>query len=121
MDSFSDLCTPAQVYVILTAFTLIAMIFGKQYGPAVAKFIFAILFTFFLNWLCSNGLAGVSWFIVLLPFIVIGFALVFFVFATAKTGVVVVGNAGQQQQQQYGMQQQPQMQQQQMQQQQPQR
>jgi hypothetical protein len=117
MDSFSDLCTPAQVYVILTAFTLIAMIFGKQYGPAVAKFIFAILFTFFLNWLCSNGLTGVSWFIVLLPFIAIGIALVFFVFATAKMGAVAVANAGQQQmQQQYGMQQQPQQQQQQQQQ-----
>jgi len=106
MDSFSDLCTPAQVYVILTAFTLIAMIFGKQYGPAVAKFIFAILFTFFLNWLCSNGLTGVSWFIVLLPFIAIGLALVFFVFATAKMGAVAVGQ--QQVQQQYGMQQQQQ-------------
>lgn len=113
MDSFSDLCTPAQVYVILTAFTLIAMIFGKQYGPAVAKFIFAIIFTFFLNWLCSNGLAGVSWFIVLVPFIAIGLVLVFFVFAAAKTGAVVVANAGQQQmQQQYGMQQQQQPQQQ---------
>ena len=110
MDSFSDLCTPAQVYVILTAFTLIAMIFGKQYGPAVAKFIFAIIFTFFLNWLCVNGFAGVSWFLVLLPFIAIGLVVVFFVFAAAKAGSVAVANAGQQQmQQQYGMQpQQPQ-------------
>ena len=119
MDSFSDLCTPAQVYVILTAFTLIAMIFGKQYGPAVAKFIFAIIFTFFLNWLCVKGFVGVSWFLVLLPFIAIGLVVVFFVFAAAKAGASAVANAGQQQmQQQYGMQ--PQMQQQQQQQQQPQ-
>ena len=121
MDSFSDLCTPAQVYVVLTAFTLIGLIFGKQYGPAVAKFIFSIIFTFLLNWLCSSGYPGVSWFLVLLPFVAIGLVVVFFVYAAAKSSAAAVANAGQQQmQQQYGMQPQQQQQQQQPQQQQPQ-
>ena len=94
MDSFSSLCTPAQVYVILTAFSLITMIFTKQYGAATGKFIFAIIYTFFLNWLCSKGFRGVSWFLVLLPFILLGLAFVFFIFAATS---VVTKNAVEQQ------------------------
>ena len=80
MDSFTDLCTPAQLYVILTALSLIAMIFAKQYGPAVVKLIFAFIFTFILNWLCSKGYSSLSWFIVLVPFIVMGLMFIFFLF-----------------------------------------
>ena len=94
MDSFSSLCTPAQVYVILTAFSLITMIFTQKYGAATGKFIFAIIYTFFLNWLCSKGFRGVSWFLVLLPFILLGLAFVFFIFAATS---VVTKNAVEQQ------------------------
>jgi predicted PurR-regulated permease PerM len=81
MDSFSDLCNPAKVYVVLVAFSLIFMIFSKNYGPAIAKFIFAIIFTYFLNWLCNKGYPGVSWFIVLIPFVIIGLGAIFVVSA----------------------------------------
>jgi len=84
MDSFSSLCTPAQVYVILTAFSLVSMIFTYQYGAATGKFIFAIVYTFFLNWLCSKGFRNVSWFLVLLPFIFMGLIFVFFLFAATN-------------------------------------
>jgi hypothetical protein len=80
MDSFTSLCDPAKVYLILSAFTLIGLIFGMQYGPALAKLIFAVIFTFFLNWLCSKGYSSLSWFIVLVPFIVMGLMFIFFLF-----------------------------------------
>lgn len=86
MDSFTSLCDPAKVYLILSAFTLIGLIFGMQYGPALAKLIFAVIFTFFLNWLCSKGYPGVSWFLVLLPFIGIGITLVFILFSLGSQG-----------------------------------
>lgn len=86
MDSFTSLCDPAKVYLILSAFTLIGFIFGMQYGPALAKLIFAVIFTFFLNWLCSKGYPGVSWFLVLLPFIGIGIMLVFILFSLGMQG-----------------------------------
>ncbi len=84
MDSFTDLCDPAKVYVILSAFTLIGLIFGAQYGPALAKLIFAVIYTFFLNWLCSKGYPGVSWFLVLLPLLSIGLATAYILFSLAS-------------------------------------
>jgi len=86
MDSFTSLCDPAKVYLIISAFTLIGLIFGMQYGPALAKLIFAVIFTFFLNWLCSKGYPGVSWFLVLLPFIGIGIALIIILFSLGSQG-----------------------------------
>lgn len=86
MDSFTSLCDPAKVYLVLSAFTLIGLIFGMQYGPALAKLIFAVIFTFFLNWLCTKGYPGVSWFLVLVPFIGIGIALVFILFFLGSQG-----------------------------------
>jgi predicted PurR-regulated permease PerM len=88
MDLFNDLCTPAVVYVVFTAFSLIGMIFGGQYGPAVSSFIFAFIYTYFLNWLCSKGYPGVSWFLVLLPFIFIGVAFLFAIFVFSQVDVV---------------------------------
>ena len=88
MDLFNDLCTPAVVYVVFTAFSLIGMIFGGQYGPAVSNFIFAFIYTYFLNWLCSKGYPGVSWFLVLLPFIFIGVAFLLTIFVFSQVAVV---------------------------------
>jgi F0F1-type ATP synthase assembly protein I len=34
-----------------------------------SKLIFAFLWTFVLGWLCSKGYKSISWFLVLLPFI----------------------------------------------------
>jgi predicted PurR-regulated permease PerM len=71
MYSFSELCSPAKVYVVLAAFSIIIMIVNKQLLGSLLKLIFAFIFTYFLNWLCSKGYSGLSWFIVLLPFIFI--------------------------------------------------
>ena len=35
------------------------------------KLVFALIWTFLLGWLCSKGLKTLSWFLVLLPYILI--------------------------------------------------
>jgi len=54
----------------------------------MSKVFFALLWTWFLNFLCSKGYKSVSWFLVLLPFILILFAMFFVV----KEGMGDMGN-----------------------------
>jgi F0F1-type ATP synthase assembly protein I len=37
----------------------------------LGKLIFAVLYTFVLGWLCSKGYKSLSWFLVLLPYVLI--------------------------------------------------
>ena len=69
-DKFSNLCTPAKVYFVFTLLTVLMMLFQRVKLVAVFyKIFFAGLWTFFLSWLCKKGYKTVSWFLVLLPFI----------------------------------------------------
>jgi len=78
-DKYSNLCTPAKVYFVFTLLTVLMMLFQRvRLMAIVTKIIFAGLWTFFLSWLCKKGYKAVSWFLVLLPFIVI-FLVWFFV------------------------------------------
>jgi len=70
-DKYSNLCTPAKVYFVFTLLTVLMMLFQRVRVMAIfSKIFFAGLWTFFLSWLCKKGYKGVSWFLVLLPFIV---------------------------------------------------
>jgi len=67
-----NLCTPALVYFILSVIAIIGMIFTDFLViPILIQVIYVILWTFLLNYLCSIGYGGVSWFLVLFPYIVI--------------------------------------------------
>ena len=69
---FSKLCTPAKIYFVLAVLACVVALFnGVAILAVFVKLVFAFLWTFILNWLCSKGFAGVSWFFVLLPFIMI--------------------------------------------------
>lgn len=72
---FSKLCTPAKIYF---AIAVIASIFGLFTGVSIIavfiKLIFAFIWTFILAWLCDKGFKNLSWFLVLLPYIVISLA-----------------------------------------------
>jgi hypothetical protein len=47
------------------------MIYSKVDMQTVAmKGLFVIIYTWFLNFLCSKGHQGISWFLVILPFVV---------------------------------------------------
>jgi hypothetical protein len=76
MNKFSKLCTPAKIYF---AIAVIAGIFGLFNGMplmyAFWKLLFAFIWTYVLGWLCSNGYTYISWFLVLLPYIMIALAM----------------------------------------------
>jgi len=72
MKDFAKLCTPAKIYF---AIAVIAVVIGLFNGLSVMyafwKLLFAFIWTFILGWLCKKGFTSISWFLVLLPYIII--------------------------------------------------
>lgn len=83
---FSQLCTPAKIYFAIAVIaTIIALFNGAAIMFAVIKMLFAFIWTFLLSWLCSKGYKSVSWFLVLLPYIMIALAMFGFVHSQTKS------------------------------------
>ena len=77
MKSFDELCSPAKLYFILAVIACIAaLINGVKFGQVVINLIIAFVWTAVLSWICGKGFTGVSWFLVLVPYIIM--LLVFF-------------------------------------------
>ena len=77
MMSLSKLCTPALIYFVVAAIAIVFGIFQKfQPLSLIIKALFVLFWTWFLNFLCTKGYTGVSWFLVLLPFIFIALIVV---------------------------------------------
>jgi hypothetical protein len=76
MKDFSKLCTPARIYF---AIAVIAAIFSLFSGASIMfafwNLVFAFIWTYVLGWLCGKGYTSISWFLVLLPYIIIGLAM----------------------------------------------
>lgn len=69
---FKKLCTPAKIYfAIAVVASVIALFRGISFGAVFLKLIFAFMWTYILGWLCKKGFSAISWFLVLLPYIVI--------------------------------------------------
>jgi hypothetical protein len=69
---FNKLCTPAKIYFGISLLSCIFMLFARINIVAIfSKLIFAFLWAFVLGWLCSKGYKAISWFLVLLPFVMI--------------------------------------------------
>ena len=86
--SIMSLCTPAFIYVVLSSIGIIILAYhnyensnlycvGNVKCPVqsttpmfVAKVLYVIFWTFVLNTLCNYGYYKLSWFILLLPFII---------------------------------------------------
>jgi hypothetical protein len=67
---FNKLCTPARLYFAFSVLSCIILLFNRISVLAVfTKLIFAFLWAFILGWLCSKGYESLSWFLVLLPFV----------------------------------------------------
>ena len=82
-----NLCTPAYVYLVISAITIIVIAlqnFGNdnvyclgsyhcqtknKTTVFILKIIYILLWTWLLNFLCSQGLEYVSWVLVLLPYV----------------------------------------------------
>jgi hypothetical protein len=72
---FSKLCTPAKIYFTIAVVASIIALFNHVTITAVFfKLIFAFIWTFILAWLCDKGYKSLSWFLVLLPYVVIALA-----------------------------------------------
>ena len=76
MKDFSKLCTPAKIYFGVAVVAAIMGLFG---GASVMfvfmNLVFAFIWTFVLGWLCNKGYTSISWFLVLLPYIIMALAM----------------------------------------------
>lgn len=76
MKDFSKLCTPAKIYFAIAVIaTIVALFNGSSLMFAFMKLIFAFVWTFVLGWLCDKGYSSISWFLVLLPYIIMFLAM----------------------------------------------
>jgi hypothetical protein len=69
-SDFTKMCNPAKLYL---AVSIVVVIYGmiQQFSLITlgTNFVFSVLWTMVLNWLCSVGLKTVSWILVLLPYL----------------------------------------------------
>lgn len=76
MKDFSNLCTPAKIYFAIAVIAAVVGLFnGLTVMMAFWNLVFAFIWTFVLGWLCKKGFTSISWFLVLLPYIIILLAL----------------------------------------------
>ena len=76
MKDFSKLCTPARIYFAIAVIAAIFSLFsGASIMYAFWNLVFAFIWTYVLGWLCRKGYTSISWFLVLLPYIIIGLAM----------------------------------------------
>ena len=77
MKNFDELCSPAKLYFVLSVIACIAaLINGLKFGQVMINLIIAFAWTAVLSWICGKGFTSVSWFLVLIPYIIM--LLVFF-------------------------------------------
>ncbi len=87
--TLKDLCTPASLYFIISMIGLVIVMFqnlsnSHSYNVGsfscrvpntflvfVVKFIYIVFWTYVLNLICKDGHVGISWLLVLLPFILL--------------------------------------------------
>ena len=71
-DTFKKLCTPAQVYLVIAVLAaLLALVNRNSVTNVVVNLLFALIWTYVLSWLCNKGYKNLSWFLVLLPYVIL--------------------------------------------------
>ena len=71
-DTFKKMCTPAQVYLVIAVLAgLLALLNRNSVSTVVVNLLFALVWTYILSWLCKQGYESLSWFLVLLPYIIL--------------------------------------------------
>jgi RsiW-degrading membrane proteinase PrsW (M82 family) len=82
--SLPSLCSPALLYLFLGVFSLIGMIFSQVKATSIIiQGIFIFIWTWVLNYICRAGHTGISWFLVILPFVITAILMIGF-FSTIK-------------------------------------
>jgi hypothetical protein len=100
LKNFRSYCTPAQIYMLISFFSVLALLGQNISSPNkykvgmyscnlqhnnivffIFKIIYIIVWTYILQELCKNGYKSISWLLVLFPFIlffvIIGLFLLF--------------------------------------------
>lgn len=76
-DQFTRMCSPAKFYFAIFLLNILFMLYHRiRLVLVFSKIIFGCIWTYFLSWLCKKGYKSVSWFLVLLPFILIALVVV---------------------------------------------
>jgi hypothetical protein len=77
-----NICPPALLYLGFSMIQITIDLFQGDYSTSFLKFIVMIIFTTILNLMCFNGLTKLSWFIVLIPFLLLTYitSVMFYVF-----------------------------------------
>lgn len=78
LKPISDMCTPARVYLIISAVIVAAGVMTRPFGVSIVHCFVAIAWGYCLSYLCDKGLKGVSWFFLLWPLILIGLVLTYY-------------------------------------------
>ena len=108
---FDNLCTPAQIYLIISFILMILSYFGlnaisQQFTlnqsnnsflqslnftyqkdartSYVIQAVFIVLWTWVLSYLCNKGFSQLSWFLVLLPWVLMFLAFFVYIIETVK-------------------------------------
>ena len=72
MSTFNSLCTPAKIYLVIAVISsVVALSNHVKVGAVVMKMVFGLFWTFVLSWLCKKGYDKLSWFLVLLPYVIL--------------------------------------------------
>ena len=73
MALLNNICTPALIYLIFALSQIIIDTYKRAYNIAFVKFIQMVVFTLMLNLLCARNLSWISWLIIAVPFLFMGF------------------------------------------------
>ena len=95
-SKLKELCTPAFIYFLLSVIGIVASVISNLGGNSniytlgnfstpvpntllifIVKIIYVLFWTWILNLMCKDGHREISWFLVLLPFILYFLILVF--------------------------------------------
>lgn len=69
----ASLCLPALIYLIIAVISIISTIaYGQfEFLALLLQVVFVGLWTWLLNYICRRGYEGLSWFLLLLPYIIV--------------------------------------------------
>ncbi len=66
----TDLCSPALLYFVMAVLSLMILVVSHlPFLYVLIKIAFIAMWTWMLNFFCKKGYTGVSWFLVISPFV----------------------------------------------------
>ena len=72
LKSPTEICTPAQLYPGMSLLSTIGFSAHSVHVLATIWHLFMnLVWTYFLSYLCDKGHSGISWFLILFPFLII--------------------------------------------------